>query len=232
MVQTGWFADARAILEVGYFLSGICIAIAAFYGLKQVRAAVRQLNVSLQQLEFTKRLTETNNKREAVKLAAEQCRYFAEQVVPVGRDFVNAYNVKQLTCLPTGTQQKPQYRIKNGQIVDPSFDMKLLGAQMPQVLMQAIAYLNALESFAIPFAAGVADDEIGFQETAPVFCAHVQWCMPAVFYLFKSEGAKYFSLLTLYSVWNDRQVAKVVAPAVKKLQDWLEEAGKKQIPPI
>jgi hypothetical protein len=64
----GWFATLRDILELLYFVSGIAIAVAAFWGLKQ--------------LQISKQIARTNATREAIKLAADQCRHYAETSVP------------------------------------------------------------------------------------------------------------------------------------------------------
>ncbi|MFZ0859893.1 MAG: hypothetical protein WAN18_04370, partial [Candidatus Sulfotelmatobacter sp.] len=47
----------------------------------------------------------------------------------------------------------------------------------------AVTYLNALEAFAIPFAAGVADEDIGYRETARPFCQGALAYMPVIFQL-------------------------------------------------
>ncbi|MFZ1010299.1 MAG: hypothetical protein WAN65_25905 [Candidatus Sulfotelmatobacter sp.] len=72
----GWLVTTRGILELLYFASGIAIAVFAFLGLRQVK-------LGLEQLQITKEIARTNAKRESVKFASDQCRYFAETAMPL-----------------------------------------------------------------------------------------------------------------------------------------------------
>jgi hypothetical protein len=92
-------------------------------------------------------------------------------------------------------------------------------------------YLNLLESFAIPFAEGVADEEIGFKETSRAFCQEIQMCMPAIFQMRKHNAARYESSMKLFVLWNNRLAAEVVAPVMKAMGD-LEKASKERIKPL
>ena len=138
----------------------------------------------------TKELADANSRREAVRLAAIQCKYFAEEVVPAFTAVTKKYQVEKLTFLaakpqpvPPAQPIPPHYLLKDGDFVQASHDNDLLNREWPKVSTEAVAHLNKLESFAIPFAAGVATDEIGFQETAPVFCSTVATMMPAIYHL-------------------------------------------------
>src|SRR5580700_3378773 len=78
-----WFGYARSVLELLYYLSGIAIAVAAFWGLKQ--------------LTISKQIARENAKREAYKLAADECRYYAKEIVPLKaalRDSITSKNLR------------------------------------------------------------------------------------------------------------------------------------------
>src|SRR5713101_853400 len=109
--QTGWFAVARAVLELLYFASGVGILAAACYGLKQ--------------LKLTRDIADANSKREAVKLAAVQCRYFAEQAVPALNDMFVEYRKSRLTFLAP-QQQQPAFVLKEGEFVQAKYDIKVI----------------------------------------------------------------------------------------------------------
>lgn len=167
MLQSQWYLYLRAILELLYFLAGLGIAIGVYLG--------------LQQLELTKELADASNKREAVKLAAQQCKYFADELVPAFDSLAAEYKKNALTFIAVHlNRQPPTYMLKDGKFIKHDFNMNLLQAEMPKVEYSIVISLNAAESFAIPFAAGVADDEIGFQETAAAFCALLNAYMPAL----------------------------------------------------
>ena len=57
------------------------MAIFAYKGLTQIK-------LTLEQLKLTREIAKTNAKREAYKLAAEQCGFFAEKSLPSGSRFV------------------------------------------------------------------------------------------------------------------------------------------------
>jgi len=78
-----WFETLRAILELLYFAAGIAIAVAAFFGLRQIR--------------LTKQIAIKNAKREDLKFAAERCQYFAERVAGAGSTLLR--HARNLDCL-------------------------------------------------------------------------------------------------------------------------------------
>src|SRR5687767_2372265 len=83
------FATIRDVMEVVYFGSGIIVAIAALFGLRQlrlakdaVRAAKDQIAVGIAAVEVAKRDLQIRSKREAVALAADRCEKFGEHLIP------------------------------------------------------------------------------------------------------------------------------------------------------
>jgi hypothetical protein len=85
---------------------------------------------------------------------------------------------------------------------------------------------------AIPFAAGVADDGIGFQETAASFVSTINVYVPAIYYLRQTQGVRYASVLKLWNIWHDRLVALALAPAIKGIQELIHAAEKNKIKAI
>jgi hypothetical protein len=221
----GWFATTRALLELLYFASGIAIAIFAFFGL-------RQITLGLDQLKITKEIAKTNAKRESVKFAADQCRYFAETAMPLRAKMVEEYNRAGWTFLRVATPlgQLP-FTIQNGEVTSHNFDLKALDDQYPKTGETLVSYLNALESFAIPFAYGVADEEIGYKETARAFCHEIQTHMPAIFHMRKVNIARYESSMKLFVLWNNRLVAEATAPVMKAMGE-LSKAAEERIKPL
>jgi hypothetical protein len=90
----GWFAAVRAVLELLYFASGIAIAVAAFL-------ALEQLKVSKQIAKDNAKIAKDNAGREAFKLAAHECRIYAQEVLPLQQKFIAEYHRLGLTCLST-----------------------------------------------------------------------------------------------------------------------------------
>jgi hypothetical protein len=216
-VTTTWFTVVRAVLEVLAFLSTVALAVAGVLALAQIR--------------ITRQIAKTNARRESVKLAADLCKYYAETVVP-NHDKANIdYKTSALKYLsvfaPAG--QGP-FILQNGEIVAHFFNVKLLADELPKH-SAAVHFLNMLEAFAIPFAAGVADDDIGYRETARPFCQAVLNYMPAIFQLRVQNSGRYESIVKLYETWNTRLAAELAAPAMKAMQQ-LTESAKARIKPL
>lgn len=206
-----WFAYVRSALEILYFLSGIGITVAAFIGLRQITV--------------TRQIARTNARRESINLASAQCRYFAEMCVPALVKFLTEYNKTGATFL----QQNAQFQVNKGQLTTNNFDIKKFNADAPKINQVYIAYLNTMETFAIPFAAGVADEKLGYEETVFAFLEGSQVAIPGVYALRTSGKAKFASLIRLFELWNNRLVAEAMAPHLKPLQDIIKAAEKGKI---
>lgn len=178
--QTNWFADLRAVLELVYFMSGITIAIAAIFALKQI--------------SLTKEITKKNARRESVKLATELSRYYAETVIPQWGKALTEYNAQHLGYLTV--LAKPAFVLKDGEIVSNKFDQQSLpkGKQHEA----GIQLINFLEAFAIPFVAGVADEDIGYTETAQSFRIAVEQFMPLIYRFLVNQEGRFESTVKLY----------------------------------
>ena len=215
MMASGWFVTLRAVLELLYFASGVALTLVAIYGLKQIA--------------LTKRIANQNARRESIKFAAERCQYYAETSVKLRTTLVRAYQTHQLTCLAN-----QRFRVEKGEIVDHSFDapkMVVCTREIGVVSTEAVSYINSLEAFAIPFVAGVADGELGFQETAASFCKAAKEVMIFIFYL-RSQGTRFESCIRLYESWNLRLEAEKMKPLVEDWNEKIKAAEKARFPPL
>ena len=76
--------------------------------------------------------------------------------------------------------------------------------------------MNMLEGFAMFFVTGLADEEIGYRETAIAFCELAASLMPAFWFYRETKRAMYKSVLELYEMWHNRL-------ALERLQERREE---------
>jgi hypothetical protein len=232
---TDWhyvWQTTRAVLEALYFLSGIGILIAAIYAASQVRIASEQLRIAADQLKTTKEIADANSRRESVRFAAELCKYYADKIVPAQDAALKKYVSEQCTFLAPVQQQSPAFVLKDGDFAQANYDINKIPPEWNKVNIEIVTLLNMLESFAIPFAAGVADDGIGFRETASVFHTTIDAYMPAIYYLRQTQGVRYASALKLWNIWHDRMVAQALTPAMKGFQDLIDAAEKNKIKAI
>jgi hypothetical protein len=77
---------------------------------------------------------------------------------------------------------QPPFLIADGEFTAQHFDVKTVFDELHKS-DRGVLYLNCLEAFAIPFAAGLADEEIGYRETARPFCQGMNEVMPVLFVL-------------------------------------------------
>lgn len=222
----------KSFFEFLYFVAGVTICGAAIYAAKQVK-------IASEQLKTTKEIADRSARREAVKLASDHCRYYAGQVLPAFDALVKKYREHGCTFLdpvpfPAGQQPPPpQFIIQNGDFGPVTYDLNRITAEQWNTVQIEIVYCaNKLESFAIPFAAGAADDAIGFQETAPAFIALLNNLIPAIYYLRRTQGARYASILKLFNVWNNRVAANVLGPLLQGMQKIVADANNNPIQPL
>jgi hypothetical protein len=210
-----WFETLRAILELLYFVAGIVIAGAAIWGLQQIR--------------LTKRIAIQNAKREGLKFAAERCQYFAEFTVPLQAALTAEHNKFGFSTMKSDWT----FQIVHGEIVATAdIDLARRASELAKLATQLTPYLNSMEAFAIPFAAGVADDELGFRETAYAFCEGFKQTAPMIFSLRRKEGPRYESSVRLYECWSIRLEAEKMKKQVKDLQAKIGAAPDTKIKPV
>ena len=221
--QLDWYSCIRAVLELLYFASGIAIAIAAFFGLRQVK-------IASEQLKFSREIASTSSKREAAKLAADQCRYFAEECVPAFKALVDKYKAQNLTFLQSRLKaNEPQFVIQSGEFVSVNCDTGLVQREFPKVEIEILKHLNGLEYFAILFAAGIADEDIGYRETALAFCEGLDYSMAAVHHLRSKNRGRFDSTVKLFEIWKRRTTARAVAPFMTSMQALIKQAESDKI---
>jgi hypothetical protein len=225
-----WVPYVRTVLELLYFGAGVTIAVVAFIGLRQVKAAAVQVKIATEQLNLTREIANTNAKREAAKLAADQCRYFAEKCVPALRILYDKYREQKLTFVSArNNPREPQFAVKDGEFVNVNCDMGLVEREYPKIEYEVLAVINGFEYFAIPFAVGVADEDIGYRETALAFCEALPFCMAAI-YLFRTKNrGRFDSTIRLYEIWTRRTAARAAAPLMSSMQALIAQAGNDKI---
>jgi hypothetical protein len=228
-----WLEHIRTILELLYFAAGVTIAVVACMGLRQVKAAAAQVKIATEQLNFSREIASVHAKREAAKLAADQCLYFADKCVPALRVAYEKYKEQKLTFIGVRTNPKePQFVVKDGEFANVNCDVALVEREYAKFEPEILTVINGLEYFAIPFAVGVADEEIGYRETALGFCEAIPFCM-AVIYLFRTKNrGRFDSTIRLYEIWSRRTAARAAAPIMSSMQALIAQAGNDKIKPI
>ncbi len=208
----------RDALELLYFASAIALVAIAAKGLKQI-------NIGLEQLKLTKGIAEKAARRDAYRLAHEQCQSFGTVIGFKAIDMVNAIRAGGLTAYEGHT-----FSIEDGAIV--KHDFKLQDMMVAVARVDPTAALNMLEGFAMFFVTGLADEEIGYRETAIAFCELSAFFMPAFWYYREKRRAMYKSTIELYEMWNGRLELEKLKQKQQDVERDLTRVKSRTIKPI
>lgn len=173
----------RESLEIIYFISGPIVAIAACIGLYQ--------------LILTKRTAETSAKRDSFTLAAQQCEFYLNKVIPLHHILDEA--AKRVGLKSYGeakikrTDGKVQISIKQ----DPSITDKCI-----EIGNEFVAAMNATESFSGFFTNCIAADLPAYECVGKTFCSTVEDLLPELAPL--AKRGYYKNTMKLYLIWSAR----------------------------
>jgi hypothetical protein len=186
------------LLEDLYFIAGIAIALLAAIGL-------RQLTLTRSGLQLTQSLAQDGQRREALKLATDQCRYFAEMLLPEWKKLNERLAAGAYRHVIQGVDLlNPRFTVKNNFIAIPNFDQKRTLDELHR--LEAIDFMNLIEAFAIFFGTGMATDDVGYYETGIPFLQIMQQFMPAFLAIRQAQSGRYLSAVSLYERWQARYI--------------------------
>ena len=201
----------RKWLELGYFASAPLLAVLAAWGLRQITV--------------TKNNARTSAKRESYRLAAEQCHRFNEAIIPK----MNHYD---------DVSKKIKWDLidkADVQILDNGFKVKASVGKLDDALdpriLAALEVLNSLESFAIFFTTGLADEQLAFSSVARTYCLQVKEMLPLVATLSEGTG-EYRHLLRLFFLWNGRLNKSKLLLDKQRIEKRIKEIGGRTVTPL
>lgn len=201
-----WLIELRPIMETLFFAATVALAVFAFKALEQVK--------------ISKDIARTSAKREAFKLAAEQCRYFAETVIPLS-DKLHA----QCAKLNLTSFSNPKFEVLDGEITFPNFPESSVLVDFQKCQYEMMTFLNSIEAFAVFFVSGVAEESVAYRETGTTFCVTMKKMMPAV-YLYRKYGVRYESTVKLYEIWSARAASEELLKTKKSIDTELTKLKK------
>jgi len=202
---------------VSWSANGV-LAIVAILALWQVYAAIQQAKHSLaqtklllEQVEVSRQDIILRSRREALALALDQCKRFAESIVP-HFDIVQGKMMAKGFTPPANVQPDFPYlpqEQSTGQIWHKETELR----------KEIIHALNELESFAMYFACDLADEQIAFTPTAQTFCGICHYHAGFIGVFRQENKIKlYQNLVKLYGIWNPRLERTVFEEQSKTLE--------------
>lgn len=190
-----WINPERDIIELIYLITAgpLLLAVACF--------GLRQLYFARNQLKFSKESAIIINKREAFKLAAEQCNILVEKIFPQLRDY--KINIKD----------QPFYKhikiIENlyADDVQVIFEKPYSEKEKDNILKKLGEYdvnviANAIDGFSMYFTNGIASEQMAFNTLGIAYCTAVKQILPTIQSAI-NQGA-FVNLNELYNSWTEK----------------------------
>ena len=171
------------ILELIYFLSGPAILVVAIIGLKQITISKENRQIS--------------STREAYKLAADQCRIYVSEIIPLMNNLDKKIKAENIDYF-----EKSKVIIKNNRI---SVEPYIADGSLKKVdicLSELNDVWNHLETFSLFFASGIASEKVGFMSVGHTFVNNVKKILP--FFIRVSNEGEYQPIYTLFGIWHSR----------------------------
>jgi hypothetical protein len=203
----------RLVLEVFYFISGPMIALFAFLGLKQLTIAKNNAKMSA--------------KRESYRLAADQCTHYFQNMIPLQNRLDEVISEKKVTFFDRAKVTIEHKEIKIG------FNTKKDGlvGEITPIAIELLSVLNSLESFALFFVSGVADETLAFSSVGRTFCGEVRKLLPVIVLLAEGEG-NFRNTIRLFLIWNERIESTKLLKNKEAIEDRLKKLDNKVIRPL
>jgi hypothetical protein len=213
--------NLKTILELLYYCSGVVLAVLAAIGL-------RQLTLAKESITAVTTIARTTAKREAFRLAAEQCAHYYNHVIPLLNRYDEWIQEQGLSETLAGWDADiAEDRIKitpKNQVVKERFLKEVMTStgELPA--------LNALEGMAVLFTSGVASEEMAFSSIGTTFCHSVRRLLPMLVLL--GNGNYFRHVVSLYMLWQRRIERQQLDEDRKKTEVRLRELQDKGIKPI
>ncbi len=192
----------KDILELIFFISGPLFAYFTF-------RVVGQINESKRKATEPTESRIISSKREAYKMASVQCAYFTTTIIPLIDKLDKAVKANDITFFEKSEVDFVSDVIK----VKPFYkdnEEKNKVFSLPNIEL-----FNALESFSMFFASGVAAEKIGYLTNGTKYCNTVSKYAALLATL--SDGKHFNNTLYLYKIWNARQEKEQLDKEKKKI---------------
>jgi hypothetical protein len=231
----------RFALELFYFASGVILAVVGVIALYQIMLAKRSiktandnLKLAAEALETARSDIELRSKREAVTLAADKCAEFAEHTLDKCNERFKAISDAGVSVeiWPLENTRFDKSSIKDWAAAD-RWEERLRVAERRD---QAAEILNLLESFAMYFAKGAADEQVAYSAVGALFRDFVNRLAPHLILLRIKEtdivSGPFQNVVTLYEVWDSRSRKQELETNAMRISSELSRIHTSDITPI
>jgi len=201
-----------------FYCSGVAVAILAVIGL-------RQLTLAKENIDVVTEIARTASKREAFKLAAEQCAHYYDHIIPLLNQHDRWVDEKGLSDVLAGWD----IELSGDRVKIKPKTPKIRERFLKEVFVQLIPALNALEGLAVLFTSGVASEEVAFSSIGHTFCFNVRLALPIIL---QCEGTHFRHVLSLFMLWQRRIERQELDAHRKQTDERMRELQDEGIKPI
>ena len=178
--------------------------------------------IGLKQIVMSRRIAKTNAKRDALKVAAEQCRIYADKIIPLST--ILSSKTKDLPFFDSFT-----FSVKGSTIsVTRKQDLKKEDIQqLFDIYPDFIKLFNAIESFCQYLTSGLADEKNAYLCLGD---AHLRIVSPFIPLLVHQaqEGNVWCNTLRVFIIWYARQQREDIEREKELLSQKKESLDKKK----
>lgn len=203
-------ADLRLILEMLSFASTVVVAIAAIYGLQQIRL-----------LKFDMR---SRSERAAKEKALEAVDQYNSSYIKL----IEAFR-KSLSAASLGDYEGPI-----GDFTRDSIPLKYRElANKRWALFDWLDAINRLDLISAMYTTGVADEKVGFDIMGRSFCRNVGYYYDVIALTRIDQACQHFdNIVRLYGTWSPRLSKAELSAAKDALESRISAIPDKRIPTI
>ncbi|QNH03052.1 DUF4760 domain-containing protein [Pseudomonas sediminis] len=196
--------EIKEVLNIFYLLSGPALVFIAYKALAQIKV--------------TKEIAKTNARRESLILTAKECRYYAQNIIPL----CNAFN-ETLERVDAKFFTESKTKIENNNIkVQYHFDKdssELFPGELDDIVTSLI---NSLSDFSNFFTSGVADEKVAYENLGYTFCNTVKKLAPLLVKIAEQHNED--NILKLFMIWHNRREMELAIKEKNALEEKINKS--------
>ena len=195
--------------EILYYLCSFGLLIVAIIGLKQ--------------FVLTRRIAKANSRRDALKVSAEQCKNYADNILPLVRILLSkTHKLKMKEAFSVSVKNSTIQVKRESPLTDSDYKA------FQEVYSDFANAFNAIESFSQYLTSGLADERNAYLCLGDLHLSVVKPFLP-ILVMEAQEGNMWCNTLRIYVIWYNRKQRDIVENKQNSLikQERLLEKQKK-----
>jgi hypothetical protein len=193
---------SKSLIENMYLMSGPILVFLGFIVFRQIKLTKAQIILAKKHLEESQKQAIIKSSRESISIAADQVKEYINEIIPLKNKL---YDLKIKNSAIKFTGEIKNFTHDEIEYWDKKFSDYFLNKRTDELILLELEIVNRLESFAIYFTNGLADEKVAFSSIGKNFC-NIASLYPVITLVRGSQNPnKYFeNLVELYKCWKPR----------------------------